>query len=108
MYHYQFEYLTQSVTNDKAGFWSSSFLQAEGLVGESKAMSVLAHNVRDSCCADCYAALSATCMMSDSNTTAPSLLSVDHASQRIRVQRECHARYGVAFSDPQVKDVVLK
>ena len=94
MYHYQ-------LPNRKADFWSSSFLQAKGLEGESKATSVIASNVCDSCCTSCYAALSTTCMMSDCNTTAPSLLSVDHASQRIRTQRKCHARCRVAVSDPQ-------
>jgi hypothetical protein len=106
-HHCQFEYLTQLVTDHKAEFWSSSFLQAKGLEGESKAMSVIASNVSDSCCASCYAALSSACMMADCNTTAPSLPSVHHVCQRIRMQRKCHARCRVAVSDPQEKDVVL-
>ena len=126
--HYQFECLTQLeearhrtcvlttpasvrmsgyVANSKAGFWSSSFLQAEGLEGESKATTVIASNVYDSCCTICYPAfaVTTTCMIDPKSTAL--IATVNHVSQHVRMQRKCHARWRCHFGT-QVKDVVLK
>ena len=79
--------------NHKAEFWSSSFLQAKGLEGESKALPDIG-------------ALSA-CMQTDVNTTAPSLQSVGHAD--CTSARNASATHVAALPFRIiVKDVVLK
>ena len=94
-------------TRTAAKFWSSSFLQAKGLEGESKALPDIGALSGRTIRPMPYTVRLSACMMVDTNTTAPSLQSVHHVDSTSA--RNASAMHVAALPFRIiVKDVVLK